>query len=109
MSEVPDINTSHSDTYKEIYVTGQISTLNYDGLKLAVLNDTADLTKTLQSDRFQISKVIINRHIECTLNLSPQTLKAWALLLNKELNRYEKTFGHILSPEEVNQKFQESR
>ena len=60
MSEDPYIQTSQSPTFKEIHVTGQVSNLNYDGMKLIVLNDSPDLQKALQGDQFKMSKAIIN-------------------------------------------------
>ena len=105
LSEPPDIQTSQSPTFKEINVTGQVSNLNYDGMKLVILHESPDLQKALQGDQFKMSKAIINREIECTLNLSPINLKAWSRLFQQELERYEKLFGTILSPEEVNEKF----
>ncbi|MCJ8306753.1 MAG: hypothetical protein HRU07_06870 [Nitrosopumilus sp.] len=105
MSETPDVQTSQSSTFKEINVTGQVSNLSYDGMKLIILHDSPDLQKALQGDQFKMSKAIINREIECTLNLSPINLKAWSILFQQELERYEKLFGVILSPEEINEKF----
>lgn len=107
MSEAPDINVNKSDNYREIYVSGQIIGLNYDGLKITVFHDSQDFTNTLSTEQFKMSKIITNRQIECTLNISPQALKAWAILLAKELKRYEGSFGQILSPEEVSQRFRE--
>ena len=108
MSETPDISAIHSDTYKEIHVTGQVVQTGYDGLRLTVLHDVPDLTDTLKGDTFKVSKIIINRQIECTLYLPPQMLKAWARAFEVELKRYEQTYGRILSPEEVEQKHRDS-
>ena len=108
MSEAPDVKVTQSDTYKEIHVTGQVANMNYDGLKLTVLHESPDLTGMLAHDRLKMSKLVISRQIECTLNLSPQNLKAWALALKNELDRYGRLFGTIMSPEEVDQKFRES-
>ncbi len=109
MSEPLDINVSHSPNFKEIHVTGQVSNLGYDGLKLTVLHDTHDLQHALQEDPIKISKTTINREIECTLNLTPINLKAWAILFQQELERYEKLFGTILSPEEIGERFKNFR
>ena len=108
MSEAPDINTVQSDTYREIHVSGQVVQLDYDGMRLTVLHDSADLTDALTAGRIKASKVIINRQIECMLYLTPQILKAWARAFETELGRYEQTFGTILSPEEVNQRRRDS-
>ena len=77
----PTVKTSKADTYKEIYVTGQIANLTYDGLRLAVLHDAPDLTNTVDGDRFDASKMVIDRKMECTLMLSPMNLKAWTIVL----------------------------
>ena len=105
MSEAPDIQAYKSPTYKEINVTGQLSHLTYDGLQLVVLHESHDLQKALQGDQFKMSKAIVNREIECAINLTPINLKTWALLFQQELERYEKLFGVILSPEEIEEKF----
>jgi len=105
MSEAPDVQVSQSDTYKEINVTGQISNLNYDGMRLTVLHDSFNLAPALSGAQIKMSKATINRKIECTINLSPVNLKSWAILLDQELKKYEKLFGTILSPEEINEKF----
>ena len=49
----------------------------------------------------------LDRKIECTLMLSPMNLKAWAIMLQRELERYERLFGTIPPPEAVRQKFRE--
>lgn len=104
MVEMPDINVVQSDTYKEIDVTGQISHVNYDGMKMTVFHDSPDHKRTLRGGHFNASKMMINREIECTLNLSPLAMKIWLILLQKEVTKYEKAFGRILSPEEIAQK-----
>jgi len=105
MSETPDVNVKESDFFKEIIVTGQISNLNYDGLKLTVLHDSLNLQEAVKGSQIKVSKTTINRQIECTLNLSPLQLKSWAILLQTELKKYEELFGTILSPEEIQEKF----
>ena len=86
VSEAPDVQFTQSDTYN---VTGQVANMNYDGLKLNILHESPDLTGMLAHDRLKVSKLVINRQMECTLHLSPQNLTAWALALRNELGRYE--------------------
>ena len=105
MSETPDVKVSKSENYKVIQVTGQISHISYDGIKLTVLNDVLDLAPAVTGDNFKMSKATITREIQCTIDLSPFSLKSWALLLNQELKKYETLFGTILSPEEIQEKF----
>jgi len=105
MSETPDVQVNQSDTFKEINVTGQVSNLTYDGLKLTVLHDSLNLKSALSGTQIKASKTSISREIECILNLTPINLKGWAILFQKELERYEKLFGTILSPEEIAEKF----
>ena len=105
MSEAPDVNVKESDCFREILVTGQISNLNYDGLKLTVLHDSLNLAGALSGTQIKASKTTINREIECQLNLSPVQLNTWARLFDLELKKYESLFGTILSPEEIQEKF----
>ena len=104
---MPDIEVTQSPTFREINVTGQVSNLNYDGMKLTILHDTPDLKMALAGNQFKASKAIINREIECTLNLSPINMKTWSIMFKKELERYEKLFGVIMSPEEIQEKFKQ--
>jgi len=90
MSETPDVQVIQSQTFKEINVTGQVSNLTYDGLKLTVLHDSLNLLEALGGTQIKKSKTTINRQIECTLNLQPINLKDWTILFQKELERYEK-------------------
>jgi len=105
MSEQPDVQVKESDCFREILVTGQISNLNYDGLKLTVLHDTLNLQDAVKGNQIKASKATINRQLECTLNLTPLQLKTWTILLQTELKKYEGWFGTILSPEEIQEKF----
>ena len=107
MAAEADIIVRQSDTYKVIHVTGEIMFTNYDGARISVLNDSSDLTKTLHGDSFKPSKVQIHRTIECELVLPPSRLKAWVHVLQRELARYEKSFGHVLSPEEIDTKMRD--
>lgn len=107
MSETPDIEVTQSSTYNEIHVTGQVSNLSYDGLSLTVLHDSPSLKKALGGEQFKVSKAIINMEIACTLSLSPINMKSWLLLFQQEVERYERMFGHTMSPEEVSEKFKE--
>ncbi len=105
MSEAPDVQVTQSNTYKEVHVSGQISNLTYDGVKLTVLHDIPDYREALNGNQIKASKTTINREIECVINLTPVNLKSWAIILQQELAKYEKLFGTILSPEEINEKF----
>jgi len=107
MSEAPDVQVTYSNTFKEIHVSGQISNLNYDGVKLTVIHDIPDYKEALNGNQIKASKTTINRQIECAINLSPVNLKSWAIMLQQELKKYEMLFGTILSPEEINEKFKQ--
>lgn len=105
MSEQPDITVRESDCYREIIPTGQITNLGYDGLRLTVLHDSFNLQDAVKGNQIKVSKATINRNIECTIILTPVQLKTWAIIFNDELQKYEKFFGIILSPEEIQEKF----
>ncbi len=105
MSESPDVKVTKSENYQVFQVTGQLSHISYDGIKLTVINDKLDIAPAVAGDNFKMSKATITREIQCTLDLSPFSLKSWALLLNQELKKYENLFGTILSPEEIQERF----
>ena len=109
MSGDQDIDVTRSDEYITVNVAGQLCKVGYDGMKLTVWEETDDFTNALKGTTFHASKIIINRKIKCTLNLTPSGMKTWALLLQHELRKYEKKFGPILSPEEVAQKMKQEK
>ena len=108
MAEDPDVRVRQSDHYRDIRVTGQVFVPSYDGLRITILNDVHNLENTIQGSTFRASKLLIDRSIECTLNLTPSTMKAWAIALQQALENYEHTFSPILSPEEIEQKLRDA-
>lgn len=105
MAEPPKVKITQSDEHREIYVTGQISNLAYDGLRIAVLHDEADYADSMEDNRIHASRIAIDRRVECTLRMSPLTMKSWAIALGREVKRYEEMFGTIPPPEAIRKQF----
>ena len=104
----PDIHAKLSDTYKDIQVSGRVIAPSYEGFRITVYTDAPNLVDVLSANVPKPEKLTIDRHIECTLNMTPQTLKEWAIAFSQELKKYEGMFGTILSPEEIQQKIRDA-
>jgi hypothetical protein len=99
----PPVHVSKSGTFKEINITGQVANLSYNGMILTVFHDILDFSKSADGEDVDVSKIEIDRQIECTLYLRPAYLRAWAVLLHRELERYERLYGKIPSSEELDE------
>ena len=96
MSESSDI-AGYSAGHTEIYVTNQASSLNEDGLELAVIRDVHDFVPGLTKKQDDAATTTPYKRIECTLILPPRVLKEWATLLKNGVELYENKYGEIRS------------
>ena len=61
MNEAPDVNVKQSDKYREIYVTGQIMSTTYEGLRATVINDVPNIENAVGGHTFKQSKLAIDK------------------------------------------------
>ena len=63
--------------------------------------EVSNSKKVLDAHPLQPSRAVIKRVAECELIIDPMQMKSIAQWLNQKIEDYEKLFGRIPSPEEV--------
>lgn len=101
MSGVPVIETENSDCFKRINVAGFFGGIGASGLEATVYSERRDMLKALETEPISPNRLAIKRVVECELLISPITMKTTYDWLGKKIEEYEKLFGRIRSPEEI--------
>lgn len=101
MSGMPEIESEYSPTYKRINVAGIFGGIAGGGLEAVVYSEERRAAKALQSQPINPARVSIKRSIEAELIIDPLQMVATYKWLGEKIADYEKLFGHIPSPEEI--------
>jgi len=101
MSVIPDIESKRSESYRIINVAGIFGGIRPSGVEAVIYSETQDITKVLRTQPLDPTKIIVSRIAECELVIDPVQLKSIQLWINQKVADYEKVFGKIPSPEEI--------
>jgi hypothetical protein len=101
MSGIPEIKSEYSQTYKRIYAAGFVGGIIPSGLEAMVYSEMRDVLKVIETQPLSGNRTTIKRTIECALMLDPMQMKSLQQWLQQKISEYEKLFGVIPSPEEV--------
>ena len=104
MSGIPEISCEYSPTYKRIVVADIIGGIRPIGIDITIYSEQSDFVAALETHPVSSSRVKIKRIIECELVINPMELKSIHQWLGQKINEFEKLFGPIRSPEEVQSK-----
>lgn len=102
---IPDIESGYSDSFKRIVVSGMFGSVQPIGLNASVYSEYQKVDKVLLSVNPEPTKSVIRRVIECELIIDPMQMKSIYLWLKTKIEEYERIFGTIPSPEEIESKF----
>lgn len=100
----PEVETSEHPNYRTINVNGVFGGHRAMFFEIVVYSDELKATKALSSAQVAPDKSTVKRTLECRLLIDPYQAKSIALWLNQHVAEYEKLFGRIPSPEELNAK-----
>ena len=98
MSGIPRIQSGYSDTYKRVNVAGGIIS---GGLEAIVYSEERRTEAVLETIPISPDRATIRRTIEIELLMDPMQMRATHRWLGEKIEEYERIFGHIPSPEEV--------
>lgn len=101
MSGIPEITSEYSPTFKQILVADIIGGVRPLGVSITVYSEESDFTAVLETHPISTGRVKIKRIIECELIVNPMEMKSIHDWLGIKIKQYEKTFGRIRSPEEI--------
>lgn len=101
MSGIPEISCEYSPTYKRIVVGDIIGGIRPIGVMMSVYSEESDFTGSLETHPVSPGRVKVKRIVECELVINPMEMKSIHKWLGDKIKEYEKTFGQIKSPEEI--------
>jgi hypothetical protein len=101
MSGIPRIQTGYSDTYKRINVAGIFGGILPGGLEAIVYSEERRADAVLETAPISPEKIIVKRTVEAELIVDPMEMKSIHAWLGDKIAEYERLFGKIPSPDEV--------
>jgi len=104
MTAIPDIETEEHPNYRTIHVDGILGHFKSMYMEAILYSDEIKAAKALSQAQLAPEKTSIKRTLECRLIIDPFQAKIIANWLNTNIQTYEKQFGRIPSPEELQAK-----
>jgi hypothetical protein len=101
MSGIPRIQSGYSDTYKRINVAGIFGGILPGGLEAIVFSEERRAEAVLETAPISPERMTVKRTIEAELIIDPMQMKSIHSWLGDKISEYERLFGRIPSPEEV--------
>lgn len=101
MSGVPEIKGGTSGSYRRIHVGGVVGGIVPAGLEAIFFSESKIIDKVLQTQPLAVHRMEIQRVAEIELLIDPMQMRSVHQWLGEKIKEYEKLFGTIPSPEEV--------
>jgi hypothetical protein len=104
MSGTPRIQSTYSDAYRRVNVAGMFGGIRPGGLEAIVYSEESRAEEVLETVPLSPDRMTLRRTIETQLIIDPMQMKAIHTWLGQKIVEYERLFGAIPSPEEVDNK-----
>jgi hypothetical protein len=104
MSGIPEIQTEYSSTYKRINVGGIFGGITAGGVEAIVYSEERRAERVLETEPISPNRMTIKRTTELELIIDPMQMVAIHRWLGNKIEEYQRIFGHIPSPEEIESK-----
>ncbi|MEX2192930.1 MAG: hypothetical protein WD717_06080 [Nitrosarchaeum sp.] len=98
---LPEIQGTYSDQFRRILASGFFGRVQPFGLEAIVYSTQSVVDKVLSTEPLSLNRASIKRIVECELLIDPMQMKSLHKWLETKIKEYEKIFGIIPSPEEV--------
>lgn len=98
---IPKIEMGEHPNYRTVNVSGVFGGHRPMFFEVIVHSDELKATEALAGAQYAPERSIIKRTLECRLLIDPYQAKLISKWLDNHVQEYEKKFGHIPSPEEV--------
>lgn len=99
------VRNEYASTYKQIPVSAFVTTLSEKGLEMTAYVEEEEDFKP--EGTIQPGVIYVKRTLETRLAVNPLQLKLLHSLIGRQLENYEKVYGKIPTPEEVNTRIAE--
>ena len=103
LASPPEIEVKEDPNFRTINVGGVFGTPIGMRFEVIIYSEHLDPTKALASAQQNI-QAKVSRTLECRLIIDPFQAKSIAQWLTAHVNAFESQYGHIPSPEELQQK-----
>lgn len=100
-TKYPEIEAKEHPNFRTINVNGVFGGPRGMYFEVVIFSDELKVVKALSTANITPEKSTISRTLECRLIIDPLQAKDIAQWLTKHVNEYEKHFGRIPSPEEI--------
>jgi len=104
MTSIPDIEIEEHPNYRTVHINGIFGGFRSMYLEMIVYSDELKAQKALSQAQLAPEKSSIKRTLETRLVMDPFQAKSISDWLTKNIQAYEKQFGRIPSPEELQAK-----
>ena len=101
MCGMPEIESKYADAYRRIHVSGIFGGTRPYGLEIVLYSESMNVKKTLETEQIDASRMILKRTAECEAVIDPLQMKSIYKWLGEKIKEYEKMYGVIPSPEEI--------
>jgi|SRR5215212_5843179 len=101
MSNVPPIESKLADDYKRIHVAGILGGILPGGIEAVVYSEERRVEHVIETQPVSPNKMSIARKVEVALVIDPMQARSIQHWLGQQIAEYERIFGRIPSPEEI--------
>lgn len=102
---LPDVVVEYHPSFRTMNVDGVFGSMRGMHMEIILYTDELESQQALSSAEAQPQKTKVKRTIQSRLLIDPLEAKIILQWLTAQINQYEKAFGRIPSPEELNAKF----
>ena len=99
--DMPEFDSDYAGDHKKIVVAGVLGRISPLGALWTVYSELTDATNVLKAQRPAANRAVVRRTVECDLVIDPMQMKTMHMLLDRQIKEYERMWGPIPSPEEL--------
>ena len=101
---MPDVETEFHKDYRIVFANQVTGGLRNNYIEFDLVSQVSNFEPALQTPQPNYGKNVLKRILQTKVIMPPMDFKACVMFLQQTLEKYEKTFGSIASPEEIESK-----
>ena len=101
MSGIPKIQSKYAESYRRIPVAGIVGGILAGGIEAVIYSEERRVEGVVETQPVSPNRMSIERTVEAALLIDPMQAKSIHQWLGQQIAEYERIFGRIPSPEEI--------
>lgn len=101
MSGIPRIESKYSEGYRRVNVSGVLGGVLPGGIEAVIYSEERRIEDVVETQPVSPNRMSIARTVEVALVIDPMQAKSIHQWLGQQIADYERIFGRIPSPEEI--------